>query len=244
MNQVRTPTATSRPAAAALRGRPARVVSASPIEARAGRPPRRSPRQARQLPPRPDLNRFAMSIGFMLTPTRFLDACQRRCGDWFTFRPAPDRHIVVTSDPEAVKQVFTGDPNLLYAGAGQRDPRPDPRLGLDPAARRARAPAPPPPPPSPVPRQADAQLRADRRRGRRAPDRGLATRSHLPRPPGHPGDHARGDHPRSARRRGPQRRRRVSAPLAIAGHDRQPRPRRRPDPGRPALRSAQPVGAS
>lgn len=54
----------------------------------------------------------------MLTPTRFLDACRRRCGDYFTLRPAPDRELVITADPAAVKQVFTGDPNLLYAGEG------------------------------------------------------------------------------------------------------------------------------
>jgi cytochrome P450 len=51
-------------------------------------------------------------------PTRFLDACHARCGDYFTLRPAPDRELVVTADPEAVKLVFTGDPNLLYAGEG------------------------------------------------------------------------------------------------------------------------------
>jgi cytochrome P450 len=70
------------------------------------------------LPPRPDLSRFMMSAGFILTPTRFLDACQRRCGDYFTLRPARDRTLVVTADPAAVKQVFTGDPRLLHAGEG------------------------------------------------------------------------------------------------------------------------------
>ncbi len=54
----------------------------------------------------------------MLTPTRFLDACHRRCGDYFTLRPTPDRDVVFTVDPAAVKRVFTGDPNLLYAGEG------------------------------------------------------------------------------------------------------------------------------
>ena len=54
----------------------------------------------------------------MLTPTRFLDACRRRCGDYFTLRPTPDREVVVTADPAAVKKVFTGDPNLLHAGEG------------------------------------------------------------------------------------------------------------------------------
>ncbi|MDQ3573287.1 MAG: cytochrome P450 [Actinomycetota bacterium] len=68
------------------------------------------------LPPRPDLGRFMMSAGFILAPTRFLDACHERCGDYFTLLPANDRVLVVTADPAAVKQVFTGDPALLHAG--------------------------------------------------------------------------------------------------------------------------------
>ena len=70
------------------------------------------------MPPRPDLSNFMMSVGFMLTPTRFLDDCRERCGDYFTLRPAADRELVITADPAAVKQVFTGDPKLLYAGEG------------------------------------------------------------------------------------------------------------------------------
>jgi cytochrome P450 len=70
------------------------------------------------LPPRPDLGRVNMGLGFVLWPTRFLDACQERCGDFFTLRPQPGRWIVVTSDPQTVRDVFTGDPNLLHAGAG------------------------------------------------------------------------------------------------------------------------------
>ncbi len=70
------------------------------------------------MPPRPDLSNFMMSVGFMLTPTRFLDACRRRCGDYFTLRPAPDRELVITADPAAVRKVFTGDPSLLHAGEG------------------------------------------------------------------------------------------------------------------------------
>ncbi|MBA2504969.1 MAG: cytochrome P450, partial [Thermoleophilaceae bacterium] len=70
------------------------------------------------LPPRPDLSRLNMSVGFMVTPTRFLDACQRRCGDYFTLRPQEDRLLVVTADPGAIKQVFTGDPAVLNAGEG------------------------------------------------------------------------------------------------------------------------------
>jgi cytochrome P450 len=59
-----------------------------------------------------------MGAGFMLVPTRFLDACHERCGDYFTLRPQPDRELVVTADPEAVRLVFTGDPDVLYAGEG------------------------------------------------------------------------------------------------------------------------------
>src|ERR1700757_2513714 len=75
------------------------------------------PRPATQLPPRPDLSRFMMSAGFVLRPTQFLEQCHERMGDYFTLRPTRDRVIVVTVDPEAVRQVFTGDPDLLHAGA-------------------------------------------------------------------------------------------------------------------------------
>jgi len=76
------------------------------------------------LPPRPDLSNFMMTVGFMLHPTRFLDECHRRCGDYFTLRPVPNRLSVVTVDPEAVEKVFKGDPNLLHAGAGNAALRP------------------------------------------------------------------------------------------------------------------------
>jgi cytochrome P450 family 135 len=59
-----------------------------------------------------------MSAGFVLWPTRFLDRCQETCGDFFTLRPQPGRWVVFTSDPGTVKEIFTGDPNLLHAGAG------------------------------------------------------------------------------------------------------------------------------
>ena len=70
------------------------------------------------MPPRPDLSRYMMSVGFIVHPTRFLESCHERCGDYFTLRPAPGREIVFTVDPEAVKQIFTGDPELLHAGKG------------------------------------------------------------------------------------------------------------------------------
>jgi cytochrome P450 len=69
-----------------------------------------------RLPPRPDLSRWMMSTGFIFQPTKFFDACHERMGDYFTLKPTPTRTLVVTADPAAVKQVFTGDPALLHAG--------------------------------------------------------------------------------------------------------------------------------
>src|SRR3954447_7313652 len=71
-----------------------------------------------ELPPRPDLSRAMMSVGFLVAPTRFLDSAQRKTGDYFTLLPQADRVLVVTADPATVEQVFKGDPNLLHAGEG------------------------------------------------------------------------------------------------------------------------------
>jgi cytochrome P450 len=50
-------------------------------------------------------------------PLPTLEECQARYGDMFTIRLPHEGTWVFVSDPEAVKQVFTGDPNLLHAGA-------------------------------------------------------------------------------------------------------------------------------
>jgi cytochrome P450 len=42
--------------------------------------------------------------------------CARRYGDMFTLRIANEGTWVFVSDPEAVRQIFTGDPRLLHAG--------------------------------------------------------------------------------------------------------------------------------
>jgi cytochrome P450 len=49
-----------------------------------------------------------------------LDACQARLGDMFTLKIANEGTWVVTSNPEIIKQVFTGDPRLLHAGEANR----------------------------------------------------------------------------------------------------------------------------
>ncbi len=49
-----------------------------------------------------------------------MDQCQARFGDMFTLRIANEGEWVLTSDPETIKQVFTGDPQLLHAGEANR----------------------------------------------------------------------------------------------------------------------------
>jgi cytochrome P450 len=45
-----------------------------------------------------------------------MEQCQARYGDMFTIRIVHEGTWVFVSDPEAVKQIFTGDPDLLHAG--------------------------------------------------------------------------------------------------------------------------------
>jgi cytochrome P450 len=53
---------------------------------------------------------------FLAQPTSFLESCERRYGEYFTLRLSAGRTMVITSDPAAVKTVFTGDPDQLLAG--------------------------------------------------------------------------------------------------------------------------------
>jgi cytochrome P450 len=69
------------------------------------------------LPPGPGL--FA-TFDFVRNPFRFLDACARRYGDWFTVRVPGVSPFVFTSDPAAVREVFLGDPDALHAGEANR----------------------------------------------------------------------------------------------------------------------------
>jgi cytochrome P450 len=49
---------------------------------------------------------------------RFMETCRRRYGDIYTMRILQAGTWVVLSDPEHVKQVFTGDPQVFHAGEG------------------------------------------------------------------------------------------------------------------------------
>jgi cytochrome P450 family 135 len=72
------------------------------------------------LPPGPRLPVAVQTAIWFRGAQWLLDTCQARFGDMFTLRIASEGTWVVTSDPEAIKQVFTGDPRLLHAGEANR----------------------------------------------------------------------------------------------------------------------------
>jgi cytochrome P450 len=51
---------------------------------------------------------------------RLLYACNDRYGDMFTLKIAYEGKWVMLADPEAVRQVFTGDPRVFHAGEGNQ----------------------------------------------------------------------------------------------------------------------------
>ncbi|HEV3048464.1 MAG TPA: cytochrome P450 [Solirubrobacteraceae bacterium] len=72
------------------------------------------------LPPGPPLPTAVQTVLWFRRAQWFMDRCQARYGDMFTLKVANEGTWVMTSDPEVVKQVFTGDPRLLHAGEGNR----------------------------------------------------------------------------------------------------------------------------
>ncbi len=107
---------------------------------------------------------------------------------------------VMLADPEAIKQVFTGDPKVFHAGEGNEILAPllgrnsllvlDEKPPHEPAQAAAAA----------LPRRAHAGLRADDERDRRARDRELADRHPLQAAAADAGDDP-GDHPAHGLRR-------------------------------------------
>lgn len=76
--------------------------------------------QTSALPPGPRMPVALQTAIWFRRAQWLLDACQARFGEMFTLRIAGEGEWVVTSSPEAVKQVFTGDPRLLHAGEANR----------------------------------------------------------------------------------------------------------------------------
>jgi cytochrome P450 len=70
------------------------------------------------LPPGPRSPAWWQLVRYSLWPLGFLERCGRRFGDAFTTRLAGYGTIVMLSSPEAVKDVFRGDPRVLHSGEG------------------------------------------------------------------------------------------------------------------------------
>jgi cytochrome P450 len=72
------------------------------------------------IPPGPRLPSVVQTAIWFRRAQWLMDTCQARFGDMFTLKIANEDTWVVTSDPDAIKQVFTGDPRLLHAGEANR----------------------------------------------------------------------------------------------------------------------------
>jgi cytochrome P450 len=79
--------------------------------------PAARPSPVEGLPPGPDWSLIRSTQRWWRRPLQTLEECRARYGDMFTYRLAHEGTWVFISDPEAIKQVFTGDPRLLHAGA-------------------------------------------------------------------------------------------------------------------------------
>lgn len=68
------------------------------------------------LPPGPRQPSFVQLLQFVQRPLPWMDACARRYGDPFTARFAGLGDFVLLAAPDLIKQVFTGDADVLHAG--------------------------------------------------------------------------------------------------------------------------------
>jgi cytochrome P450 len=72
-----------------------------------------------ELPPGPKAPPMLQTLAWALAPTWLMDRCARRLGEAFTLTFGPSGlQLVVISDPEAVKTVFTAPPELAPSSAG------------------------------------------------------------------------------------------------------------------------------
>ncbi len=72
-----------------------------------------------RLPPGPRAPASLQTLAWALAPTWVMDQCAKRMGEAFTLTFAPSgMKLVMVSDPEAVKTVFTAPPEVAPSGAG------------------------------------------------------------------------------------------------------------------------------
>jgi cytochrome P450 len=86
--------------------------------------PAAAPKTTAMLPPGPTAPGFVQMMHWMRSPTRDMEALGARYGDVFTVRNSLFGTLVVFSHPDALKQIFTGDPAVFHSGEANE------RLGL------------------------------------------------------------------------------------------------------------------
>ena len=74
------------------------------------------------LPPGPKAPRPIQTLAWGTRPGPFLKRCQARYGDAFTVRIANEDTWVMLSDPDTIKQVFTGQPRAAARRRGEPHP--------------------------------------------------------------------------------------------------------------------------
>jgi cytochrome P450 len=70
------------------------------------------------LPPGPRAPRAVQAASWIARPLAFMERCQSRYGDVFTVDVEPKNTWVFFSHPDAIKEIFTGDPSVFHAGEG------------------------------------------------------------------------------------------------------------------------------
>lgn len=78
----------------------------------------------RGLPPEPRMPRPLQTAIWSRKAQWMLEQCRARLGPMFTLQIAYEGHWVVVTQPEVVKEVFTGDPRVFHAGEGNQILRP------------------------------------------------------------------------------------------------------------------------
>ncbi|MDQ3726401.1 MAG: cytochrome P450 [Actinomycetota bacterium] len=83
-----------------------------------------SPAPVKGLPPGPRMPRALQTAIWSRQAQWLLEQSRARFGRMFTIKMAYEGNWVVLTDPELVKQVFTGDPRVFHAGEGNQILRP------------------------------------------------------------------------------------------------------------------------
>jgi cytochrome P450 family 135 len=77
------------------------------------------PVDTRKLPPGPTWPPLAQSVALLRFRHRFVPWAHRKYGDFFTVRMIPGgRPLVMFTQPEHVKEIFAGNPEVFHAGKG------------------------------------------------------------------------------------------------------------------------------